>query len=232
MDLKILGILLAVVIVVAIVGVVLLNPPSGQSNTPSSSSNQPSTDTGNSATVNTGSADTTTTDKSTDSGSTNTGTTGSGSTNTDTTTEQPKEPAVKIEKPLGFFEFVDSLTFVPLTDLFGRDNVHIIVSSRGMDWDVRRHLDIKLSIIHNGKLVWSGMISGDPTIVCRGKDGCSGDGPSFKNEWAQGTLIITAIDSEEILLAYEKFVDGKSVSSGEEGVVVSELPDEGGSTLV
>ncbi len=59
---------------------------------------------------------------------------------------------------------------------------HVVVASNGTP-DVRTLLPLALRLDVDGATVWEGKIEGDPSVVCRGANGCSVDGPQVDPTW-------------------------------------------------
>ena len=97
----------------------------------------------------------------------------------------------------GFFEFIDLATGENMTNIAGRQP-HIIVASSGSP-DIQNLLPITLRLTVDGQQVWTGTISGDPSVVCRGATGCSVDGPQIPGDFTNLTL--SAYDKDGMLIA-------------------------------
>ena len=97
----------------------------------------------------------------------------------------------------GFFEFIDLATGENMTNSAARQP-HIIVASSGSP-DIQNLLPITLRLTVDGQQVWTGTISGDPSVVCRGATGCSVDGPQIPGDFTNLTL--SAYDKDGMLIA-------------------------------
>ena len=126
-----------------------------------------------------------------------------GAKKSDATAAAPtKTPTPAVALPSGYFEFLDA-GYERTATLPSGAKVHIIVASTLGNPDMRTKMPITLEFMVDGQVIWTGVIQGDPTQVCRGADGCSMDGPVVDPSWVKKQLKATGKNGE-ILATYSE----------------------------